>query len=1253
MLVDFDDVFIEHALKNGYVSAEQVAECRRLQKKEAESNRRYYVGQILIRRRYLSCADFLTIENALGHKLYECMGCKARYGISELNDAGTLTCRGCGAEVKVDAANLSIVEILASRDPRDLTISLCPTGTKSATPAPAKLQTSTRLTAAGNTPAGNGAMAATPGPTGAAAGAAVGATDSKRSKSRLNRSVLELSKDELSGLARYEVLEELGRGGMGIVFKARQIDIDRICALKVIKAGPSVPEVQINRFVQEARAAAQLNHPHIVTVYDFGRYRDMFYIAMEFIPGSALAKLIYEGTGLPILRAIEITDDILDAINYAHTKGVIHRDLKPQNIIIETDRGRGRLIDFGLAKDHSASLGLTQTGQILGSPFYLSPEQTRGESRNVDPRSDVFAMGVILYEMLTKTRPFSGKSAAEVYAKILKERPAPPSAIEPDVEQELQAIVLKALEKEPKDRYQTAEAFQRALRDYKERYKPRDPSGSAKIRSGTQKAVTSRISQLNSSQRNALQKRQSDRPPAVRGRTSGQIPIQSLDGGGKGSSKLVFVLVGALALAGIGLVALQPNHPPPEDHPAIAVPTTATTTTPPVTPVDPGGPDLPRDAEQEALRDAERFERGNAGLWADLEAQWKQLGDRYPGQASHARERRLAAEKGAKDESDQLLAKASALATKVDRLGEAAKLLLEAAPRFEGTPWLEPLRARAKDAETQAQAFAKDAIAASEKKLQAGKLEEALVPVTSPGRTGFPEVDALLQAQREKIDAAEKQANDAAAAAVAAAEAGVLKKIETARGFKKERRYADAVATLDSVLASGLSELNRHQVATLRSEAALLETVLAGAGKAEIEKAKRDVEIDVTRTQRGCRVVRVNESSVTVRVPNGGGESDYKLVELPPRSLVRLFDLSPAGAAPEAPLARAVFYLNENEGDLARAAFDEARKRGLDVSPWEARLSLLPAGAPLKAEGPPQPPATTGNPATKPPGDEKAPKDDGAAIVMAGGTFTMGSGGDQQAFVPGDERMNAWPAHSVTVDAYALDKYEVSNAQYAKFLDYIAKHKTTAHKFCSPEEPAGKDHTPSLWKSAVFGGDAHPVVGVDWWDAFAYARFAGKRLPTEAEWEHAAHGPDDRGYPWGNTWDPKRCVSSEYWLKEDPQGDAAWERFKDLVEHATQLTLPVDALPEGKTASGISNMAGNVSEWVADFYAPYSNLVTGAERNPQGPKTGSERIVRGGSWYDRDPERFTATARRGLSPQFRDRWLGFRCARDADDKGGR
>src|SRR5581483_3324805 len=261
-----------------------------------------------------------------------------------------------------------------------------------------------------------------------------------------------------------------------------------------------------------------LNHPNIVSIYDFGRFRDMFYIAMEFIDGRPLAKVIAEEK-LPLEKGVGIACDVLDAISYAHAKGVIHRDLKPQNILIERERGRGRLIDFGLAKDYTAGLGLTQTGQILGSPFYLSPEQTRGESRNVDPRSDVFAMGVILYEMITKTRPFTGRSAAEVYAKILKERPAPPSAVEPDVDSALQSLVLRALEKKPEDRFQSAEEFQKALRDYRAGRPTDEVPGKA-----PRKTTTARILPVPqpSSRTTSIKNRSSDR--ALPKRTSSAMP---------------------------------------------------------------------------------------------------------------------------------------------------------------------------------------------------------------------------------------------------------------------------------------------------------------------------------------------------------------------------------------------------------------------------------------------------------------------------------------------------------------------------------------------------------------------------------------------------------------------------------------------------------------------------------------------------------------------------------------------------------
>ncbi|MEZ0230733.1 MAG: serine/threonine protein kinase, partial [Planctomycetota bacterium] len=818
MLVDFDDVFIEHALKHGYVSAEQIAECKKLQKKELEGGRKYYLGQVLIRKRYLSCGDFLEIENELGHKLYECAKCKARYGVGDLSEKGTLACKGCGAEVRIDGG-LSIVEILASRDPRDLTISLCPTNGDGAVPAerapapsgPVRVNTSTRIV-----------PQATP------------KEDKGRTKSRLNRAVLELTKEELQGLQRYEVLDELGRGGMGIVFKARQVDIDRVCALKVIKAGANVPEVQINRFVQEARSAAQLNHPNIVTVYDFGRYRDMFYIAMEFIPGTPLAKLIADGQ-LTIARSIEITDDLLSAVAYAHTKGVIHRDLKPQNILVETDRGRARLIDFGLAKDNTGGLGLTQTGQILGSPFYLSPEQTRGESRNVDPRSDVFAMGVILYEMITKTRPFTGRSAAEVYTKILKERPAPPSAVEPDIDSTLQTIVLRALEKKPEDRYQNADDFQKALRDYKAK-RPAAEEPSAKTQTSRKSTQTRMAAVSATSARTAsIKNRSSDR--SIAKRTSTQIATLSDDSRSRqadqGSKGLVIAGVFGVALVSAILLASQsgPGPKPVDDtgknnQGVAVVPTRATPDEPLST-----GP-----SEREEVAGVESLERDMPTSWGTLIESWQSLEKRFPKTlGARAKTRQAELEAAAERESEKLIASLDAAGP--DKLGEASRAVQDARRRFEKTRFVDRLDGRLKKVESDALEIAAAVARTVNAKIAADDFEGAIAAVSSPAKTGIPAADKVLAETRQKIADARAAKTEAAQANASKAADEAAKLSYQARMAIKERRYDDAIKALEAALQLALEERDRGRIQTVKLEATLVSQVLQGALKADIEGA--------------------------------------------------------------------------------------------------------------------------------------------------------------------------------------------------------------------------------------------------------------------------------------------------------------------------------------------------------------------------------------------------------------------------------
>ncbi len=265
------------------------------------------------------------------------------------------------------------------------------------------------------------------------------------------------------GLAGYEVLEPIARGGMGVVFKARQVALDRIVALKVMIAGEDGTAETLERFRREAKAAARLDHPHIVPIYDVGHEGPTHFFTMQLIEGEPLSR-VAQRKGLSPRRALEIAGKIAGALEYAHAQGILHRDVKPGNILIDS-AGEPRLADFGLAKDVSSG-ALTAPGAFLGTVHYASPEQIDGDASGIGPRSDVYSLGATLYEALTGQAPFSGATVIEVVAKVLNEDPAPPRYLNPQIQAGIEAICLKAMEKDPARRYASAGAMEADIRRY-------------------------------------------------------------------------------------------------------------------------------------------------------------------------------------------------------------------------------------------------------------------------------------------------------------------------------------------------------------------------------------------------------------------------------------------------------------------------------------------------------------------------------------------------------------------------------------------------------------------------------------------------------------------------------------------------------------------------------------------------------------------------------------------------------------------
>ena len=261
----------------------------------------------------------------------------------------------------------------------------------------------------------------------------------------------------------YELQNEIGRGGMGVIFRAKQLDLSRIVAIKMIIDEDVASEDEIQRFQAEAEAAANLDHPGIVPIYEVGQHDNRRFFSMAYIDGRSLAQELSQGP-LPATQAALLLSEVADAIQFAHNQGVIHRDLKPANVLIDS-AGRPRVTDFGVAKRNFADKGLTMKGELLGTPSYMPPEQARGEPQ-ITPAADVYSLGAILYSAVTGRPPFQSANQLDTLMQVIEDDVIPPRQLNSKVPLDLQTITLKCLSKEPSRRYQTAQEVADDLRAF-------------------------------------------------------------------------------------------------------------------------------------------------------------------------------------------------------------------------------------------------------------------------------------------------------------------------------------------------------------------------------------------------------------------------------------------------------------------------------------------------------------------------------------------------------------------------------------------------------------------------------------------------------------------------------------------------------------------------------------------------------------------------------------------------------------------
>ncbi|MFM7161530.1 MAG: serine/threonine-protein kinase, partial [Planctomycetaceae bacterium] len=245
----------------------------------------------------------------------------------------------------------------------------------------------------------------------------------------------------------YELVHEIARGGMGVVYKAVQVNLNRTVALKMILAGQLASQEEVSRFYMEAEAAANLDHPGIVPIYEIGAHGDQHFFTMGYVEGKSLQQLVQQGP-LPPREAAELMRKIAEAIGYAHEKGVVHRDLKPANVLLD-QQGEPKVTDFGLARRLQDDSGLTKTGAVMGTPSYMPPEQAAGKTAEVGPLADVYSLGAMLYCLLTGRPPFQAATTLDTLLQVMEREPVSVQTLNAGVPRDLETICHKCLQKDP------------------------------------------------------------------------------------------------------------------------------------------------------------------------------------------------------------------------------------------------------------------------------------------------------------------------------------------------------------------------------------------------------------------------------------------------------------------------------------------------------------------------------------------------------------------------------------------------------------------------------------------------------------------------------------------------------------------------------------------------------------------------------------------------------------------------------------
>ncbi len=908
-------------------------------------------------------------------------------------------------------------------------------------------------------------------------------------------------------IAGFRLQEMIAKGGMGAVYRAHQVSMDRTVAVKILAPQYTADPVFTERFLKEARAAARLSHPNIVQAIDVGQAEGHYYFVMEFVEGPTLAALLRDRKKLPPAEACSVITQIARALLHAHRVGMLHLDIKPGNIML-TPAGLAKLADFGLARHvEDEDTIYAQKKIIFGTPHYMSPEQIRG-APDMDARSDIYSLGVTFYELVTGKNPFAAPTTREILRNVKSGNCPPAQLADLDVPPDCSRVIAKMMAVDRERRYANPEEL---LVDLEALARQEPPPIVLDLP-------------------RPLPEPLHDEPPL-----SPAPPRHRL---------AVAVVVGALILlAGVLALAIHTGR---LRH---LMPTTTTT-------------DPTRPVRRDTIRD-----------------QFKRIARQAEGEL---REGRFAAALKIYEEFGALPENAP-LSAEVDGATAA-------------------VRARA---EAKADEIAREA----EAPLAAGDFAAARAVADRVAAIGLVESDRVAAHLRNRVQQAENKVRLAAEAErrrKAQAEATALlqslpslirdeqfeEALRHATAFLENPEYASAHATVQA-------EMDRLQ--TLRR---IQSAVLAGVARPGAKL--RTFPDAVVSGVRGNRIVLVHGASeglITLRALSAddlallaarGGADTQTRTDLALAALLCALDRPveaverfaradrPSHPAPDMP----EWLRNAHR----KALLDAARAHLNDRQPLKALEALRTLKAQHRASAfyRESIPTVAGF-------LERIRRQvfDGMILIEAG-WFRYQSRRDAE------------------LPAFYIDAHEVTNQEYAKFLDYLAR--TRDRQFDHPAQPPSKTgHVPLDWDRLSRNRPTHPVVGVDWFDAWAYAAWRGKRLPTDMEWEKAARGTDGRNYPWGNSWKDGLCNAPPAMSSVSPP----------------KGTTPVGSFPPSNSPFGCMDMAGNAREWTSgDAAAALDSVPT-----------------RGGSWFD-SAAHCQTTYRYPVTRTARDAASGFRCVMD-------